>query len=60
MGRGLLLLLEANHQHNLFSYLRSDLAVSNGPMCSVAVAIAKFEAEVPMCLVVDKVLFPLG
>ena len=53
-----MLLLEANAIS--FFYLRSDLTIANGPMCSVVVVVAEFEVEVPMCLVVDEVLFPLG
>ena len=48
MGRGLLLLLEANAISS--SYLRSNLAIADGPMCFVAVAVVEFEAEELMCL----------
>ena len=50
----------ARGQCNLFLFLQSDLAIADGPICSIIVVVAEFEAEVPMCLVVDEVLFPLG
>ena len=55
-----MLLLEANAIS--FFYLRSDLTIADDLMCSVVVVVvvAEFEVEVPMCLVVDEVLFPLG